>query len=252
MKILRPARQEVYERLFAAVHTALMTNVLLAVSCAPLLAALAIVRDPPASWPFFAVLSLVCGPALAGAFGCFAALGQGSAGVTRTFWAAYRRAAPRALAVWAAGTAVVSVLAVDAVAVAGTAWGPVLVPFFCTAAALVVAVMLALVVLIAEPAAGRVRALLRPCLYLVARRWYLAAANLVVLGLAAGVILVKPVAGLLVVCSPLLYAVWATTRFVLAPILPAPGIRPAPWARPDDRPAGAGRPVSRGRRRTSP
>lgn len=26
--------------------------------------------------------------------------------------------------------------------------------------------------------------------------------------------------GLLVVCSPLLYAVWATPRFILAPILP--------------------------------
>ncbi|MCG5216384.1 hypothetical protein [Streptosporangium sp. KLBMP 9127] len=224
MRILRPARQETYEKLFGAVYVGLMTNVLLALACAPLLAALAIVRDPSASWPFFVMLSLVCAPALAGAFGCFAALDEGSTDVGRAFWRTYRRTAPRALAVWAAGAAAVSVLAVDTAAPTG--WGPVLAPFYSTAGALVIAVVITLVVLLAEPAVTvRLRELVRPCLYLVARRWYLAAANLVVLGLAVTVILVKPVIGLLVVCSPLLYAVWATTRFILAPILPG---RPAP------------------------
>jgi uncharacterized membrane protein YesL len=212
MRILRPARQDTYERIFSTVYAGLMTNVLLAVACAPLLAALAIVRDPPASWPFFAVLSLTCAPALAGAFGCFAALGEGSTDVLRTFWGAYRRAAVRSLAVWAAGAAAVAVLAVDALAVAPTAWGPALVPFFCTAAALVVAVTFAL---LTAPPGSPVRLL--PCLYLVARRWYLAAAVLVVLGLAVTVVLVKPVVGLFVLCSPLLYAAWATTRYIVAP-----------------------------------
>ncbi|MEU6717914.1 hypothetical protein ABZ897_41150 [Nonomuraea sp. NPDC046802] len=166
MRLLRPARQEIYEKAFETLHAGLTTNLALTLSCAPLLAALAIVRDPPASWPFFAVVSLVCGPALA-----------------------------------------------------GTAWGPALVPFFCTAAALVVAVVIALLAPAAEPGAGALLPLVRPCLYLVARRWYLAAANLVVLGLAVAVVLTRPVAGLLVVCAPLLYAVWATTRFILAPLL---------------------------------
>ncbi|MEV1204744.1 hypothetical protein, partial [Microbispora rosea] len=98
-RLLRPARQETYERLFSTVYVGLMTNVLLAVACAPLLAALAIVRDPLASWPFFAVLSLPCGPALAGAFGCFAGLTEGSTDVLRAFWCAYRRAAWPALLV---------------------------------------------------------------------------------------------------------------------------------------------------------
>lgn len=36
------------------------------------------------------------------------------------------------------------------------------------------------------------------------------------LGLAVAVVLVKPVAGLLLLVSPLLYAAWATTRYVVA------------------------------------
>ncbi|MET8869344.1 hypothetical protein ABZW11_40985 [Nonomuraea sp. NPDC004580] len=214
-RLLRPARQETYEKVFSTVYAGLMTNVLLALSCAPLLLALAVVRDPLASWPFFAVLSLLCGPALAGAFGCFEALGEGDTGVLRAFWGGYRRGWRRALAVWAAAGAAVAVLAVDAVAVAGTSFGPALVPFFCTAAALVAAVAFALLTFAGEPGV-RLRGLVLPCLFLIARRWYLAAASLVVLGLAVAVVLVKPVAGLLLLVSPLLYAAWATTRYAVA------------------------------------
>ncbi|TMR10506.1 ferredoxin-NADPH reductase [Nonomuraea turkmeniaca] len=218
-RLLRPAEQATYEKVFSTVYVGLMTNVLLAVACAPLLAALAIVRDPLASWPFFAALSALCAPALTGAFACFAALGDGSTTVFRTFWQAYRRHAPRALALWAAGAATVSILALDAVVVSRTPWGPALTPFFATAAALVAAVLLASLVLLSEPGRqpGRLRDLVRPSLYLVARRWYLAALSIAVLVLAAAVILVKPVAGLLVLCSPLLYVAWATTRYVVAP-----------------------------------
>ncbi|MFD1546619.1 hypothetical protein [Nonomuraea guangzhouensis] len=222
--LFRPAEQATYEKVFGTVYVGLMTNVLLAVACAPLLAALAIVRDPAASWPFFVALSALCAPALAGAFSCFAALGDGSTAVFRTFWDGYRRGGARALALWAAGAVVVSVLALDAVVVARTAWGPALVPFFATAAALVVAVVVASLVLLAEPRREppRLRDLVRPSLYLVARRWWLAAISLAVLVLAVAVILVKPVIGVLVLCSPLLYVAWATIRFIVAPALGKP------------------------------
>ncbi|WP_188194481.1 hypothetical protein [Nonomuraea sp. SYSU D8015] len=221
--LLRPARQETYEKVFRIVHTGLVTNVLLAVACAPFLAALGVVRNPLASWPFFAALSTLCAPALTGAFRCFAELGEGSGAVLRPFWDGYRGAAGRSMVVWAAGAAAVSVLAVDLAAVSRTGWGPALAPFFAAAAVLVVAVVVAVMTLLAERRDGsvRLRDLVRPCLYLVARRWYLAAANVVVLGLAVGVILVNPVIGVLIVCSPLLYLVWATTRFILAPVLPS-------------------------------
>lgn len=223
LRLLGPARQETYEKLFSTVYVGLMTNVLLAVTCAPLLAALAIVRDPLASWPFFAVLSLPCGPALAGAFGCFAGLVEGSTDVLRAFRCSYRRAARRALLLWAGGAAAVSVLIVDMAAVAPTRWGPALVPFFLTVSALVVTVVLALLVLAAEqPGPVRLRPLLLPCLYLVVRRWYLSALSLAVLGLAVAVVLLKPMAGVFLACSPLLYVAWATTRFAVAPILSSP------------------------------
>ncbi|WP_157548397.1 ferredoxin-NADPH reductase [Nonomuraea candida] len=215
---LRPAAQTTYERIFGTVYVGLMTNVLLAAACAPLLAALAILRDPWASWPFFLALSPLCAPALTGAFACFAALGEpGAAVVLRPFLTGYRRGGGRAALVWAGGAAAVAVLAIDTAAVWRTGWGPALVPFFATAAGLVIAVTVALLTLLAEGEPVRLRA----CLYLVARRWYLAALNVAALGLAVTVVLARPVLGVLLLGAPLLYLVWATTRFVLAPLLPA-------------------------------
>ncbi|TDD14110.1 ferredoxin-NADPH reductase [Nonomuraea diastatica] len=225
-RLLRPAAQTTYEKVFGTVYVGLMTNVLLALACSPFLAALAIVRDPLASWPFFSALSALCAPALTGAFACFAALGEtGPIVVLRPFLDGYRRGGLRAVLVWAAGAAAVGMLALDAVVVSRTGWGPALVPFFATAAVLVACVALAVLVLLAEARREpvRVRDLVRPGIYLVARRWYLAALNVAVLGLAVAVVLAKPVIGVLLLGAPLLYLVWATTRFVVAPVLPAPG-----------------------------
>jgi hypothetical protein len=220
-RLLRPASQETYEKVFGMVYVGLMSNVLLAVSCAPLLLALAVVRDPFASWPFFVVLSGFCAPALAGVFGCFAALDERV--VWRPFVAAYRRAFGRALAVWFAGAAVLVVLGLDAVVVSRTAWGPAVAPFFVTAAVLVVATVVAVILVAATataPGSGavRLRHLVWPCLVVVARRWYLALANVVVLGLAVAAVSVQPVAGLLVACAPLLYVVYGNTRAIVAPL----------------------------------
>ncbi len=219
VRLLRPASQETYDKVFGMVYVGLMANVLLAVGCSPLLLALAVVRDPLASWPFFVVLSGFCAPALAGVFGCFAALGDGPPTVWRPFVTAYRRAAGRAVAVWFGGAAVVAVLAFDAVAVARTSWGPALVPFFVTASVLVVATVIAVVLVLATGSNPvRVRALLWPCLCLVARRWYLGLANVVVLGLAVAIVLAQPLVGLLVACAPLLYVVFGNSRAITAPL----------------------------------
>lgn len=246
--LLRPAAHTTYEKIFGTVYVGLMTNLLLTVALAPLLTALAIVRNPFASWPFFVALSCLCAPALAGAFACFAQLGHGSTEVLRPFWTTYRRLFVQAATVWAAGAAVVSLLAVDAVVVARWPWGPALVPFFVTASALVVTLVLAVIVLLVElppERAGRLRDLVRSCLYLAARRWYLAVVNVVVLGLAVTVVLAKPVIGLLVACAPLLYVVWSNTRYLVVP----PG-EESHASTVVDAPAGArdGRaPVGRGR-----
>ncbi|WP_440072901.1 hypothetical protein [Streptosporangium sp. OZ121] len=219
--LLRPARQETYEKVFGMVYVGLTTNLLLAISCAPLLVALALVRDPSASWPFFAALSAVCAPALAGAFRCFALLDEGSTAVFAAFWDGYRRAAVRALVTWLTGAAVVSVLVVDVMVVGRTSWGPALLPFFVTAGALVVATTVTVLIVVAE-SSRPVRGLVLPCLYLVARRWYLTLPTLAVLALAVGMVLLKPVVGVLLGLAPLLYAAWATSRFVALPLLPRP------------------------------
>ncbi|NED94894.1 ferredoxin-NADPH reductase [Phytoactinopolyspora alkaliphila] len=216
--LMRPAAQSTYENIFGTVYVGLMVNLLLAATCSPLLVALAIVRDPVASWPFFLALSAVCAPALAGAFGCFRELSDGGGStVLRPFWTAYRSAARRALGVWVAGSAIVTALLVDGVVLARTAWGGALVPFFVTTSLLVVAVVVGVVVMVVERPDARLRDLVRPSIYLLARRWYLVAMNLAVLALAVGIALLKPAIGLLVVCSPLLYVVWANTRYMLNP-----------------------------------
>ncbi|MEJ2858948.1 MULTISPECIES: hypothetical protein [unclassified Saccharothrix] len=213
MRLLRPLGQRTYERVFGVVYVGLMANVLLTVGCAPLLLALAVVADPAASWPFFVVLSGCCAPAVAGVFGVFA---DGSVQVWRPYWAAYRRAFLPSLAAWYGAAVVVVVLVVDARAL------PALLPLFASTAVLAVTCAIA-VILVAATHPTLPGGLARSCLYLTARRWYLALFNAVVLATAAAIVLMRPVEGLLVACAPLLYVVFANTRAVVSP-LGTPGI----------------------------
>jgi len=194
-----------YERGFRGLWTGLVVNLLLAVACAPLLLALVLVDDPLASLPFFAVLSCLCGPAIVGAFGSFAADDRPAA----AFVAAYRRGFLRALLLWAGGAAVLGVLAVN---VAGALSGDVafarpLLPMFVVLAVLVVAVL---------PYA-LVGAPLRVAAVVALRRWYLSALNVLVLAVLVTVLLVKPGIGVLIACAPLLYVVWSNARYALTP-----------------------------------
>ncbi|KQR17096.1 hypothetical protein [Cellulomonas sp. Leaf334] len=194
-----------YERGFRGLWTGLVVNLLLAVACAPLLLALMLVEDPLAALPFFAVLSCVCGPALLGAFGAFAADDRPAA----AFVAAYRQGFRRGLALWAGGAAILGVLAVNVVgALAGEiAFARPLLPMFVVLAVLVVAVL-------PYALAG---ASLRVAAVVALRRWYLSALNVLVLAVLVAVLLVKPGIGVLIACAPLLYVVWSNARYALTP-----------------------------------
>lgn len=218
---LRPAAQATYEKIFSTVYVGLTVNVFLAAAVSPFLAALAVVREPLAAWPFFAALSCLCAPALVGAFACFARIGEDDTRpvVLRPFWSAFWRSLPRAVGVWAVAAALVSVLALDAVVVARTSLGVVLVPFFVVASVLVAMTLLAVLVMLAAEPAARVRSLVRPSLYLVVRKLYLALPGLLAVGLAVAVVLFEPVLGLMLACSPLLYVAWANLRYVIAQLL---------------------------------
>jgi uncharacterized membrane protein YesL len=199
-----------YERGFRGLWTGLVVNLLTAVACSPLLLALGLVADPRASLPFFAVLSCVCGPALLGAFGSFAADDRPA----RAFLVAYRRGLSRGLVLWALGAGLLAVLGVNVVgALSGdVAFARPLLPMFVVLAVLVVAVLpYAFVV----PQDVALAAALRLAAVVAVRRWYLSALNVVVLAVLVAVLLAKPGIGVLVACAPLLYVVWSNARYAL-------------------------------------
>jgi uncharacterized membrane protein YesL len=210
---------DTYNQVFGTAYVVLATNALLSLACLPLVVVL-LVTDPSRSWPLLALLAPLCAPALVAAFAVFAAYSaDGSTAVVRTFGAAWRRRLRPALAVGALTVAVLVVLGVDTRAVWGATAGALAIPFFATVAVVILATAtLALVGLVERPDV-RVRDLLRAALYLAVRRWYLSAASLVVLGLLVTMVGSRPVLGLGLAAAPLLYVVWANSRYAMRPVL---------------------------------
>jgi len=218
---MSPARvsHETYSQVFDTAYVVLMTNALLAVACLPILA-VALVTDPRTSWPLLALLAPTCAPALVGAFAVFGTFSaDGTTSVVRTFAAAWRRRLRPSLAVGALAVGAVVVLGVDVRAVWGSRVGAVAIPVFVVLAALALAATTLALVGLVECTDLRVRDLLRAALYLGVRRWYLSAASLIVLGLLVTMVGTRPALGVGLAAAPLLYAVWANSRFALRPLL---------------------------------
>lgn len=208
---------ETYEMVFGTVYTGLMTNLLLAVACLPLLALVA-ATDLTTTWPWAALAAPLLGPALAAAFAVFGAFsGDGSTAVVRTFVRAWREHLRRGLAIGALTTAAVVVAAVDVAFFWGRTTGAVAIPVLVTLA--VGAVLTAVLALAAVPdlPGARLRDVLLAAVVLGVRRWYLSAGALLVLALLASVVAARPVVGLGFAAAPLLYAVWGLCRFTLRP-----------------------------------
>ncbi|MFI2361975.1 ferredoxin-NADPH reductase [Promicromonospora sp. NPDC019610] len=213
---------ETYELVFGTVYTGLMTNLLLAVACLPLVV-LVVATDLATTWPLAALAAPLLGPALVAAFAVFGAFSaDGSTTVVRTFARAWRRHLRRGLAIGALATGALVVAAVDVAFFWGRTAGAAAIPVLVTLA--VVAVLTALLALAAVPEmpGARLRDLLLAALVLGVRRWYLSAGALVVLGLLAGVVATRPAVGLGFAAAPLLFAVWGVCRFVLRAAPPAP------------------------------
>jgi hypothetical protein len=196
-----------YETVFNTVYAGLKVNLCLVAATLPLLLALAATPAPLEAWPFFTALAALCGPAAAGAFGAFAAFGEGEHRIGRAYWAAYQASFGRALAAAAVAAVLVIVLAVDFQLALGGPLGAVT-PVLALLIALVVA---ATTVLLASGAKWQVRALLS-CAYLSVRGWHLSLLNLAVLATLATAVAVKPAIGLFLLPAPVLYVVWANTR----------------------------------------
>jgi uncharacterized membrane protein YesL len=208
---------ETYEMVFGTVYTGLMTNLLLAVACLPLLVLVA-ATDLASTWPLAALAAPLLGPALAAAFAVFAAFGtDGSTAVVRTFVHAWRRHVRRGLEIGALATGAVVVAAVDVAFFWGRTAGAVAIPVLVALAAGTVMTAVLALVAVPEMPGARLRDVLLAAVVLGARRWYLSAGGLLVLGLLGSVVAARPVVGLGFAAAPLLYAAWGACRFILHP-----------------------------------
>src|SRR5579859_4074764 len=98
-------KHETLDTVFDLVYVALMTNLLLVVSCLPLVAGL-LTTDPARSWPLLALLAPLCAPGLCAAFAVLAAFsGERDNAALRTFATTWRASLRRATALGALATA---------------------------------------------------------------------------------------------------------------------------------------------------
>jgi uncharacterized membrane protein YesL len=202
-------------RIFELVYLGLMTNLMLVVAGLPLVLLL-VTTDPTRSWPLLALVAPICAPGLCAAFVVLAAFtADGSVDVVRTFFRAWRATFRRAAALGAVTSAGLVVLGVDLRAAWGRPVGALAVPVLAVAMLLLVAAALPAAVLIAETPAVRLRDALRAGLYLAVRRWYLTALSLAVLVLFEALLVSRPAVALGLAATPLLYVVWANSRFTV-------------------------------------
>lgn len=209
---------ENWASIIGMLYLGLIVNVLLVVSCLPLVVLL-ITTDPALSWPMLAIAAPLAAPGLTAAFRAFREHGDGGLGPIRAFAAGLRDTWRRALAIGAAVTAVVVVLLVDVRMLSTTPAAVFAVPVMGVLAVLAVAVALLALVAIAEAPTARFRDVVRASAYLGLRRWYLTAVSLAALGAQAAVFAAAPAIGLGLSASAVLYLVWTNSRFTLRPVL---------------------------------
>jgi len=215
-------RYETYATVFETVYLGLMTNALLTASCLPLVVVLA-TTDPARSWPLLALLSPLAGPALCGVFAVLAAHSAGvPATPARTFARVWRASARRAVPLVAASVLLLIVLGADVRFAWGRQVGALVIPVLVVAMILVVATTLLALVVLAERPSVRLRDAGRVSLFLAVRHWYLTLLSLAVLGLLEALLSSRPAIALGLAAAPLLFVVWAGSRFSLNAVLPVP------------------------------
>jgi uncharacterized membrane protein YesL len=215
-------RHETYSMVFDTLYVGLMTNLLFILGCLPMLAGLTL-TDPARSWPLLAALAPLCAPGLCGVFAVLSAFStERSTAVLTTFGRAWRATFRRAVTLGASSSALVVVLAVDIRFAWGRTAGALAIPVLATLIVLTLATALLGLVALAETPAARLREVWRACAYLAVRRWYLTAMSLVVLAVLGQLLVTRPAIALGLAAAPLLYVIWANSRFTLRAALTAP------------------------------
>ncbi len=208
------------------VYLTMATNLLMAVASLPL-AMVFIFTDVRKTWLLAAVPAVLLAPTLAAEFAVFERFtSQGSIPVVATFVREWRAKFRRALVVGAVAVVGVAAFSVDIAVVWGHRVGAAAIPVFAMLIALVLTTAIHVLVATSLEIATRGLALAKLCLYLAVRKWYLSGLSIVALYLLTSFIIVEPAWGLGLAASPVLYLVWANSKYALrsalAPVATGP------------------------------
>ncbi len=216
---------ETFGSIFGFIYTFLAGNALLAVANAPLVLCLSLVADPAAAWPFFLAFSVTIAPSLAGIFAAFKALNDDGGAVkpVAAFLRGYKRSFAKAALLGVGAVALLMFLGVDLAVLQSNVQtipgAALLVPLIVVAAAVTVSLTvtaIAGVVLLPE---AKLKSILRASLYLVAQRWYLSLAMLVLLGIIVSAAVMQPVLGIALAPAPLLFVIWSNASYAFYAVL---------------------------------
>lgn len=216
---------ETFGSIFGFIYTFLAGNALLAVANAPLVLSLSLVADPAAAWPFFLALSVTIAPSLAGIFAAFKALNDDGGAVkpVAAFLRGYKRSFAKAAVLGVGAVALLMFLGVDLAVVQNNVQSlpgaALLVPVIVVAAAVTVSLAvtaIAGVVLLPE---AKLKSNLKASLYLVAQRWYLSVAMLILLGIIVSASVMQPVLGIALAPAPLLFVIWSNAAYAFHAVL---------------------------------
>ncbi|WP_458108480.1 hypothetical protein M1D51_03025 [Arthrobacter sp. R3-55] len=216
---------ETFGSIFGFTYTFLAGNALLAVANAPLVLSLSLVADPASAWPFFLALSVTIAPPLAGIFAAFKALNDDGGAVkpVAAFLRGYKRSFAKSAVLGVGAVAMLLFLGVDLAVIQNNAstlpGAALLVPLIVVAAAVTVTLSvtaIAGVVLLPE---AKLKSILKASLYLVAQRWYLSLALLILLGIIVSAAVMQPVLGIALAPAPLLFVIWSNASYAFHAVL---------------------------------
>ena len=218
MTSMRRISYDTYSNVFGVGYLCLVSNLLLLVTCSPVVLLLA-TTDPTRSWPLLAVGAPLCAPGVAATFAVFRDHADGGTDVLRSFVRGWRATCGRAFRLAAMTTGVIVVLIVDVRALAGSAAGVVLVPALGVLVLISLAVSAVGLVAVAEVPGTRLVAVVKVSAYLALRHWYVVLLSLSVLVVQLVLFASAPALALGLTATPALYVVWANGRYVLRPAL---------------------------------
>ena len=216
---MRRISHDTMSTVFGVTYLGLMTNMMLVISCLPLVALL-IVTDPAETWLYLVGFAPLIAPAMTGAFTVFRCHSdEGSLEVVRGFWRGWWSTARHALILGAVAAAMLFAFVVDIRVMAGTGFSTLTVPLLLMLMLLVIGIFPIAMVAIAEVPDTRLREVIRISAVLGVRRWYLTLLSLVILGSFVAFFILSPALAIGLAAGPMLYAVWANGRFTLKPAI---------------------------------